>query len=226
MQDSQDRIKVWDLFVRTGHWILVIGFTVAYLTEDETETVHVWAGYIVGAVVILRIVWGFVGTEHARFRDFLYPPAAIIRYLRGLLARTNVRRYLGHSPAGGLMAIALLAGLAGSVWSGLMLYAIEDNAGPLAGLVAEAPDSRALETAVIATAIADENDEEDNEEDNEEEHEGKTEEQGEEYWEELHEFFANLTLILVLLHIGGVLLASYVHHENLVQAMFTGWKRR
>lgn len=163
-----------------------------------------------------------MGTEHARFRDFLYPPAAVIRYLRGLLARTNVRRYLGHSPAGGLMAIALLAGLAGSVWSGLMLHAIEDNAGPLAGLVAEAPDSRASETAVIAAAIADENDEEGNEE----EHEGRTEEQGKEYWEELHEFFANLTLILVLLHIGGVLLASYVHHENLVRAMLTGRKRR
>lgn len=221
MQESQDRVQVWDLFVRTAHWILVVGFTVAYLTEDETEAVHVWAGYVVGTVVILRIAWGFVGTEHARFRDFLYPPAAVVRYLWGLLARRNVRRYLGHSPAGGLMVIALLAGLAGSVWSGLMLYAIEDNAGPLAGLVAEAPDSWNLETGVISAAIADEDDEEDNEEEDEEE----TEEQGEEYWEELHEFFANLTLILVLLHIGGVLLTSYVHHENLVRAMFTGWKR-
>jgi len=78
------QIYVWDWFVRVFHWTLVVAFTVAYLTEDDPLTVHVWAGYVVGVLVVARIIWGFVGSPHARFSDFVYAPAAAFRYVRDL----------------------------------------------------------------------------------------------------------------------------------------------
>lgn len=64
-------VRVWDLFVRIFHWTVAIGFFVAYFSEDGPMTLHVWAGYVVGALVVLRILWGFVGPKNARFSDFI-----------------------------------------------------------------------------------------------------------------------------------------------------------
>ena len=93
-------VRVWDPLVRIGHWLLAVGFVVAYLTEDDFETLHVWAGYLVGAIVVVRVIWGFVGPRHARFADFAYTPRLVFSYLMALL-RGGSKRYLGHSPAGG-----------------------------------------------------------------------------------------------------------------------------
>ncbi len=122
--------------MRVFHWTLVVAFTVAYLTEDDLLTVHVWAGYVVGALVLARVVWGFLGPEHARFSDFVYAPATTFRYLRDLL-RFGAERHLGHSPAGGAMVVALLLLLAATVVTGLVVYGGDQQAGPLAGLVSE-----------------------------------------------------------------------------------------
>ena len=56
------QVYVWDAFVRLFHWTLVVAFTVAYLTEDDLLTVHVWAGYLVGVLLVARVLWGFVGS--------------------------------------------------------------------------------------------------------------------------------------------------------------------
>ena len=110
-------VRVWDPLVRLFHWSLVTSFAVAWLSE-EGESLHDGAGYVVLALVAVRVVWGFVGSRHARFRDFVPTPAALLAYLRRMLA-ARAERHLGHNPAGGAMIVALLAMLvltAGSGW--------------------------------------------------------------------------------------------------------------
>jgi cytochrome b len=207
-------VRVWDPLVRIGHWVLVAGFTTAYLTEGEPEWLHTWAGYAVAITVAVRIVWGFVGPERARFSDFVTGPGRAVRYLRDLV-QGRAERHVGHSPAGGLMTVALLLSLAGTTIAGMGLLAAEEGEGPLAGIVAqgEAPPMP------VSIARADED------EYGEYGEAGEGGEEGEEIWEEVHEIFANLTLALIILHIGGVALSSYAHKENLPRAMVTGRKR-
>ena len=202
------KVKVWDGAVRAFHWTLVVLFFVAYFTGDEEDLLHVYAGYGVLALVAFRLVWGFIGTRHARFSDFIYGPGATLRYVRSLFSPQPVR-YLGHNPLGGWMVVALLLGLVGACWSGLEAYGQEGH-GPLAQ----------HEAGFVSAAMA--NDDEDAGE--EDEREGGAE--GDEFWEEIHEALSNATLVLVFLHVAGVLIACAVHRENLVRSMITGYKKR
>ena len=98
---------VWDPLVRIGHWTLVIAFFTAYLSGDDLFNIHTWAGYVVAGYVLVRIVWGVIGTRHARFTDFVRGPGAVLGYLRSLFSG-KAKDYAGHNPAGGAMVIALL----------------------------------------------------------------------------------------------------------------------
>ncbi|NQV21491.1 MAG: cytochrome b/b6 domain-containing protein [Rhodospirillales bacterium] len=212
-KNDPTQVKVWDGFVRVSHWVVVAGFFAAYLSEDDFLTLHVWAGYTVGVFVVLRILWGFVGPRHARFSDFVCGPGKVFGYLMNLLT-LRAKRHLGHSPAGGAMVLVLLGGLLAIVWSGLVLYAVEEHAGPLAAVYGQVEGQRAPMTAAANTENSS-NDEDD-------EHD---EDEGDEFWEEVHEVLANLVLALVILHVAGVTLTSVVHRENLVRSMITGLKR-
>ena len=132
---------VWDPLVRFGHWALVAAFAVAYLSAEEEaggpDPLHVWGGYVVGAFVVLRVVWGFIGPRHARFSDFVRSPLVALAYFRDLLYG-RARRYVGHSPAGGAMVIAMLLCLAATVATGLIAYGEEGKAPLAAVLVTDA----------------------------------------------------------------------------------------
>ncbi len=106
-----ETVKVWDPFVRVFHWSLVALFTTAFVTSEVSETVHIYAGYGVLALVAARLVWGVIGTRHARFNDFVWRPSAVLAYIRDAI-RFRAKRYLGHNPAGGAMVLALLMAVA------------------------------------------------------------------------------------------------------------------
>ncbi|RMD64864.1 MAG: cytochrome B [Alphaproteobacteria bacterium] len=110
-------IKVWDPIVRIFHWSLVGSFAIAWVTADEWDDLHEWAGYAAAALVLFRLVWGLIGPRHARFSEFVKPPRTVIAYLKNVVAGRE-RRYLGHNPAGGAMIVALLCLLLGTSFTG------------------------------------------------------------------------------------------------------------
>lgn len=162
----------------------------------------------------VSIGMGVIGTRYARFANFLYSPADVLGYLKGLVTQYP-KHYIGHNPAGGWMIMALLVSLLVVTVSGLKLYAVEEGKGPLAAV---SPD-----ISLIQTAYAD-----DDEDEHDYRHEGRShdEDESEDFWEEIHEASANFTLLLIILHIAGVVISSRLHNENLVRAMITGKKNR
>jgi cytochrome b len=109
--DSQPAtVRVWDPLVRIFHWSLVGLFAFAFLTGDEWDKAHETAGYAIIGLIVFRIVWGLVGSRHARFTDFIYGPGTVLGYTRDAFAM-RAKRYLGHNPVGGVMVIALLAAI-------------------------------------------------------------------------------------------------------------------
>lgn len=166
-------ILVWDAPVRIFHWLMVLCFAGAYLTaeSESLRLVHVTLGYTMAGLVGLRLIWGVVGSRHARFSNFVRGPVAVFRYLRSLISG-RPERYVGHNPAGALAIIALLGATLLLAATGWATY------GEIGG----------------------------------------------KWTEELHEGVANTMLALVLIHVAGVLVSSWLHRENLVGAMFHGRK--
>lgn len=218
---AKSNVKVWDPLVRIGHWTLVAAFFAAYFSEDDLMSVHVWAGYVVVAYLIVRIVWGLIGSRYARFTQFIYPPSKIIAYLKQL-ASGKAQHYVGHNPAGGAMVLALLLSLTVTTITGLKLYAVEDNKGPFAISVEQnAAQNTHLSEVSVSLSVDQKSDDDESEE---QENNRDVEKPGEAFWEELHELFANLTLFLVFLHIVGVVVSSRIDKEKLIKAMLTGEK--
>ena len=147
MQDN-DSIKVWDLPVRLFHWLVAGLFVFSWYIEGDWLDAHVFSGYAIGALVLLRVVWGVIGSRRARFSDFLYPPRAVIGYLRDMFI-ADPKRYQGHNPAGGAMVVAMLVVLALTVITGLAAYGASEMDGPLVGLFYDAPDSIGVVTEEI-----------------------------------------------------------------------------
>lgn len=193
-------IKVWDIATRTFHWSLAGSFFIAYLTGDEENLLHIYSGYFIVGLLGFRLFWGIIGPRYVRFNHFVYSIKTTLTYLQSILLGRPIY-YLGHNPLGGWMAVLLLFSLALTSWTGLELYA-QEGKGPLAS----------VENSLIHAAHADD------------ERHDRENEKGEEWLEELHEALASFSLLLVFVHIGGVFVSGWLHKENLVKAMWTGYK--
>ena len=180
------RILIWDLPTRLFHWVLALSFAGAWLTSESDRwlSVHVFLGYQMLGLVMVRVAWGLLGTHYARFSSFWFGPKDALAYLRQVLAR-EAPRHVGHNPTGSvaiylLLLLALLVGI-----TGFFTLGGEEQQGALAGWM------------------------------------GMT--QGR-VFKKLHEFSANLMLLLVFGHLAGVVLESLLHKENLARSMLTGTK--
>ena len=109
---SATKVLIWDFPTRAFHWLLAISFFGAYvLAESErVRHFHVMFGYTVMALVLFRLLWGFVGSPYARFKSFAFGPKAVARHLAGI-AQRDVPEFTGHTPAGSwaIWAMLLLA---------------------------------------------------------------------------------------------------------------------
>jgi cytochrome b len=117
---SVPTLRVWDRFVRLFHWALVASFFTAWATTEHIGLLHKAAGYVALGLVAMRLVWGFVGSRHARFAAFVPSPRALRTYLRAWL-RGQEPRCAGHNPLGALMILFLLAAVTVIGVSGWML---------------------------------------------------------------------------------------------------------
>ena len=150
-------IRVWDLPIRLFHWLLVVCIAGSFVTinlGDEFIQWHAYFGYSILTLLIFRIIWGFVGSTHARFLSFIPSKQAIFDYLRG-----RSPRVLGHNPIGALSVFALLFALSIQVFTGLFVDDEVSFQGPLAKYVSGSISSFLSEIhegnqVVILTLIA------------------------------------------------------------------------
>lgn len=118
---SPKLMRVWDPLVRLFHWSLVAGFAVAWFSANRAEDLHTWVGYATSGLILLRLIWGFAGTRYARFSSFVRGPGTVLGYLRAIVSGREAR-YIGHNPAGGVMVLALMAGVVGLGVTGWMQF--------------------------------------------------------------------------------------------------------
>lgn len=117
-------VAVWDLPTRLFHWGLVLLVAVAIVSaKTDRMTIHMLAGEAILALLLFRLVWGLIGSQTARFADFVKGPRAVLAYatgtLRGKRGGMAEKPVLGHNPMGGLMVLALLGALTLQAVAGL-----------------------------------------------------------------------------------------------------------
>jgi len=112
---SSNTQPLWDLPTRVFHWLIVCCLPLSWWSaETENYDIHEWSGYTVIVLVVSRIIWGFVGSRHSRFADFLVGPAGVRAYLQG-----QYTAGAGHNPLGGWSVLLLLSLLLIQAISGL-----------------------------------------------------------------------------------------------------------
>ncbi len=118
--------KAYDLPVRIFHWafalLFVMSFSIARLIDDDSAlySYHMLSGILMASIVILRIVWGLVGSKNSRFSSFKLRPSELTAYMKSVVSNKS-QRYLGHNPASSYAAILMMIFTLGIGFSGLMM---------------------------------------------------------------------------------------------------------
>ena len=183
---------VWDPIVRITHWGVAAAVVVNGLIDEGGSTLHIWIGYSALAMLVLRLLWGFIGPVEARFSSFPFSISGAINHLTNVFVGHH-KVHRSHNPAGSVMVYAL--------WGMLTLTAAT-------GVILETepfPQEHRQEIAAHADS-----------------HEAGEEDEVEEVIEETHEIAANLLLILAALHVAGVAMESRLSGRNLVRGMIRG----
>lgn len=121
---STRRISVWDPFVRIFHWSLVILVLSNIFITEEGEDLHEVFGYICSGLVVLRVIWGFIGPHNARFSSFFPTPARVKQHLEAM-KKGEFDPKEGHNPLGGAMIIVLMTLIVGLAVTGFMMEEID-----------------------------------------------------------------------------------------------------
>ncbi|MFM5905989.1 MAG: cytochrome b/b6 domain-containing protein [Novosphingobium sp.] len=136
MREPVRKTRLWDLPVRLVHWSFVVLLPLLWWSAEEHDVdLHKTLGYVMLALVLFRIIWGFIGSSNARFASFVKGPSAVFGYLRKTFGGEN-EVHAGHNPAGGWSVVILLLLLATQVGIGLFTQDVDGTAsGPLTYLV-------------------------------------------------------------------------------------------
>lgn len=121
---SNATLRLWDPLIRLCHWSLVVAFVGDYFFTEEGDGPHRWLGYYAVAIVLIRLVWGFVGTPAARWKDF-WPTLTRLKWHARALVRGEDYHRLGHSPIGALVMVLMLALMFGLGLSGFLMEEVD-----------------------------------------------------------------------------------------------------
>ena len=205
---TPSHVTLWDPVVRITHWgAAAIVLSNALLTKGGSLS-HIWLGWALMALLLMRLVWGALGPREARFSAFPPNPMAAFRHLRDLNAG-KPRDYPSHNPAGALMVYAIWALFALMIATGLVMTG---GATPMQ----VASDKAAVASGDWSALIKE----------GEGESSGKGEDRPGDLAEEVHEMASNLLLFLAALHVAGVLWESRALRRNLVAPMLCGERRK
>ena len=198
--------RLWDPVVRITHWGIALSVLLNALVNEGGSIVHVSLGWMVMALLVLRMVWGVLGPTEARFSAFPPNPFAALAHVRHLLAG-KVPLHRSHNPAGAMVIYAFWATIAVVVATGLVMTG---GATPMQVAADKAAVASGDWSALVAKDAGNEAEEESNLGD---------------AAEEVHEIAANLLLILAALHVAGIGLESRAMRRNLVTPMLFGDRR-
>lgn len=190
-------VKVWDRFVRIGHWVMVLCFCSLFFRADKFP-LHVYSAYVVMTIMVLRIIWGFVGPHAARFRTFLFSPKVMYQYgIDSVIG--HPMHTISHNPLGSAMVFALLVAMLGTGALGIMLYSSGQEMGPLGSRIPSDWEEGLFVLTIFGEAMP-------------------------VGLKQLHIWSGNIAASLVTVHVLGTLWATAVHKTAHVIGMVSGIK--